>query len=143
MSSGEKAKAVIDTNVFVSGVFWKGPPHRILQAWKRGEFTWVVSPPILKEYRRVLDELAEKYPPGTDRERLLEVFETHAEAVEPVAFARPVCGDPDDDKFLGAALAARAGFVVTGDRALLAVDGFRGLQVIPARDFLVRLGTAA
>jgi putative PIN family toxin of toxin-antitoxin system len=31
----------------------------------------------------------------------------------------PVCRDPDDQKFLEAALAARAGFLVTKDRALL------------------------
>ena len=31
----------------------------------------------------------------------------------------PACRDPDDQKFLEAALAARAGFLVTRDRALL------------------------
>jgi predicted nucleic acid-binding protein len=46
-------KAVIDTNVFVSGIFWKGPPYRILKAWQNGEFTLVVSPPIIQEYIQI------------------------------------------------------------------------------------------
>lgn len=33
-------KAVIDTNVFVSGVFWKGPPREVLAAWEKYAFQW-------------------------------------------------------------------------------------------------------
>jgi len=98
-------RAVIDTNVFVSGIFWKGPPHQILVAWQAGHFKLVLSSSILEEYRRVLAELAAKYP-GVQYERLLELVELHAEIASPIAFARPVCTDPDDDKFLAAAIAA-------------------------------------
>ena len=27
-------KIVLDTNVFISGVFFTGPPYRILEAWR-------------------------------------------------------------------------------------------------------------
>ena len=37
-------KVVLDTNVFVSGVFFKGPPFQILQAWKEGKVQLVLSP---------------------------------------------------------------------------------------------------
>ena len=40
---------VIDTNVFVSGVFWKGPPARILDAWRDGLIEMILSPTILDE----------------------------------------------------------------------------------------------
>ena len=46
-------RVVIDTNVFVSGVFWKGPPAEILRAWRAGRIEIVLSPEILDEYRRV------------------------------------------------------------------------------------------
>lgn len=36
-------KVVMDTNVFVSGVFFNGPPYQILKAWQEGEFELVVS----------------------------------------------------------------------------------------------------
>jgi putative PIN family toxin of toxin-antitoxin system len=44
-------KVVLDTNVFVSGVFFKGPPHWILLAWRDGKLQLVISPEILDEYR--------------------------------------------------------------------------------------------
>ena len=46
-------KVVLDTNVFVSGVFFCGPPYDILSAWRGGRLQLVVSAEILEEYRRV------------------------------------------------------------------------------------------
>ena len=93
-------KIIIDTNVFASGVFWKGPPFRVLQIWQQGRIHLIVSRSILEEYRRILLYLSEQRP-GVKIDRVLELVDLHAEVVEPVAFARPVCSDPDDDKFLG------------------------------------------
>lgn len=44
---------VLDTNVFVSGVFFGGIPGRILAAWAVGDVYLVLSPDILVEYERV------------------------------------------------------------------------------------------
>jgi len=46
-----------------------------------------------------------------------------------------VCGDPDDDKFIACALAGGSGYIVSGDRALLAVKGHEGSHVIRPRPF--------
>jgi len=128
-------RAVVDTNVFVSGIFWKGPPHKILSAWQADRFKLVLSSSILEEYRRVLAELASKYP-GFQYGRLLELVELHSEIVSPIAFARPVCTDPDDDKFLGTALAAGIVHIVSGDKALLKLNGYKGLRIIGPAVFL-------
>ncbi len=53
-----KMKAILDTDVFISGGFWKCPPFEILKAWQEQRFRLAVSPPILDEYRRVVDERA-------------------------------------------------------------------------------------
>jgi len=45
---------------------------------------------------------------------ILEAIELYSEMVEPVSFVGTVCSDPDDDKFLEAALAADADYVVSG-----------------------------
>jgi uncharacterized protein len=55
-------KVVMDTNVFVSGVFFSGPPYRVLEAWQSGRFELAVSQEILDEYRRVGEILAEERP---------------------------------------------------------------------------------
>jgi len=55
-------KVVLDTNVFISGVFFSGPPHQILKAWRDGEVQIVVSAQVLAEYQRVGHTLAEQFP---------------------------------------------------------------------------------
>ncbi len=46
----------------------------------------------------------------------------------------PTSRDPDDDHVLGAALAAQAGLIVTRDQDLLALDPFRGIRILAARE---------
>jgi uncharacterized protein len=96
----------------------EGAPFEILKAWQEQRFRLAISPPILDEYRRVLDEMMKKRPLPV-LTSILRVIELHSEMVEPVSFAQPVCSDPDDDKFLEAALAAQTDYVVSGDAALL------------------------
>jgi len=56
--------------------------------------------------------------------------------VEPVSFSQPVCSDPDDDKFLEAAIAAGAGYVVSGDKALLNLKSYHMVQVVRPSRFM-------
>jgi putative PIN family toxin of toxin-antitoxin system len=131
-------KAVIDTNVFVSGIFWKGPPFKILKAWQQGEFKLVISPEIFEEYRRVLRDLSVKRP-GVNVDHFLDLVSVQAEVVNAPRFAKPVCTDPDDDKFLAAALAGRTEYIVTGDRALLKTNGFQDIKVMEPSGFIRQL----
>jgi uncharacterized protein len=54
-------RIVLDTNVFISGVFFSGPPYKILEAWRDGRIALVVSPEILEEYYRVGENLSGRY----------------------------------------------------------------------------------
>ena len=54
-------KVVLDTNVLISGIFFSGPPARILAAWADGGFELVASVEVLTEYRRVAGRLHKKY----------------------------------------------------------------------------------
>ena len=129
------SKAVLDTNVLISGTFWKGPPFEILLAWQKRRFQMAISLPILDEYRRVTVEMTRKRPfPAALR--ILELIEVHSQIVEPVSLAKPVCSDVDDDKFLEAALAADADYVVSGDAELLQVKHFQGIAIVRPAEFL-------
>jgi len=130
-----KIKAILDTNVFISGVFWKGPPFEILNAWQEQRFRLAISLPILDEYRRVLDEFAKKRRMPV-LNSVLKVIELHSEMVKPVSFSVLVCSDPDDDKFLEAAIAAGADYVVSGDKALLNVKFHHEVEVVRPSQFL-------
>ncbi len=130
-------KVVLDTNVFVSGVFFGGLPHRILRAWRDGAFRLLLSSEILEEYTRVGEELATRFP-GVELFPVLKLVAMHAEFAEGVPLRKPVCEDPDDDKFLVCAAAGRAGAIVSGDKHLLAVSGWRGIEVLKPRAFADR-----
>ena len=128
-------KVVLDTNVFVSGVFFSGPPYQILEAWRAGRITLVLTSEILEEYRRVASVLAAQFPP-IDLHAILAFVEREAEFHNAPAFPTPVCDDPDDDKFLACAIASGATVIVSGDKHLLRVSDFQGIKVIKPRGFV-------
>jgi uncharacterized protein len=128
-------KVVIDTNVFISGVFFTGPPSKILEAWRDGRVRIVASPDILEEYRRVGRVLMDPFP-NIDIDRILELLTNNSEIVYPESLPNPVCEDPDDDKFLSCALTSGAMVIVSGDKHLLRVSGYEGLQIISPRRFV-------
>ena len=128
-------KVVLDTNVFVSGAFFSGPPFQILQAWRDGKIQLVISPEILYEYRRVGEILAEEYL-TIDLEPILEYAIHHAVVFSAPPLPERVCDDADDDKFLACALASGSNLVVSGDKHLLKVSGYQNIEVLKPRDFL-------
>ena len=96
---------VLDTNVFVSGIFWRGSPHDILVAWKKGVIQFVLSPDIISEYVRVCFELSKQFP-LVDVNPILDLALVRSIVTSPAIFPEKVCDDPDDDKFLACALAS-------------------------------------
>ena len=131
-------KVVLDTNVFVSGVFFSGPPHQILQAWRGGKVQLVISPEIFDEYSRVGEELGEQFP-AVDLRPVLELVTINAEMVSPADSAEPICDDPDDDKFFLCAISAPCKVIVSGDKHLLVKSGYGGVQVLKPRDFAEKI----
>lgn len=128
-------RIVLDTNVFVSGVFFSGPPYEILKAWSHGKVQIVISEEILEEYRRVGEELSEQFP-EVDLRPMLELLVTEGEICLPAELPGPVCDDPDDDKFLACAVAGNVKVIVSGDKHLLRVSGYRGIDVLRPGKFL-------
>ena len=128
-------KVVVDTNVFVSGVFFGGPPGGVFTAWQDKRIELVVSPEIIEEYVRVGERLSARFP-GAGFERVLEMIAANATLVSAPPLPEAVCEDSDDDKFLACAVAAEAGYVVSSDKALLATSPYRNVKVIRSRDFL-------
>ncbi|NKB66927.1 MAG: putative toxin-antitoxin system toxin component, PIN family [Candidatus Latescibacteria bacterium] len=128
-------RLVVDTNVFISGIFFTGPPHRILDAWRRSKVELVVDATILAEYRDTGLELAAQFD-GVELAPWLDLLTVKAKMMETTCLEEPVCTDPDDDKFLACALASRSRFVVTGGKALLRTSGYKGLTVLTPRAFV-------
>ena len=128
-------KIVIDTNVFVSGIFFAGPPYRILEAWRDGKLQPVISQEILDEYRRVGAALSKQYP-TIDTITILEFVAKDMKMIIAPGLLESVCVDPDDDKFIACALASACKVIVSGDKHLLDVSGYCGVEILKPREFV-------
>jgi putative PIN family toxin of toxin-antitoxin system len=142
-SARRPPKAVVDTNLFVSGLISKrGAPAEILQLWRNGAFTLLVSRDQRDEIGAVINRprIAEKYGISEqDRTDLMRLIDTVA-VKAPLKRRLPVAvRDPKDDMILASALGGKADFLVTGDDDLLVLrdnESLGKLQIVTAREFL-------
>lgn len=128
-------RIVLDTNVFVSGVFFSGPPYQILVAWGDGKFQVAISPEILDEYHRVGEILAQNHP-GVELKPMLDFMIRQAMIFTAPPLLEAVCEDPDDDKFLACALASESPVIVSGDKHLLKMARYQEIEIMKTRDFV-------
>ncbi len=99
----------------------------------------MVSPAIFAEYERVLRDVKAEQHFATDLEPWLATIEKSALWVTPTPLIRPVCRDPSDDKFVEAALAAGARFLIARDADLTDLEKPFGVEIVTPRQFLGRL----
>jgi putative PIN family toxin of toxin-antitoxin system len=136
-------KAVVDTNVIVSGtILSRGNPYEILEAWRRSQFILVLSPDIISEVESVLrrPKIFKKYRLTEALiVRLIDAFNVEAQVIHP----GPIDPLPDielaDLKFLACADAGAADYLVTGDRALLNFKTYKAARIVFPRVFLTLL----
>ena len=133
-------RAVLDTNVLISSVISTGVPHEIVVKGVSSEYQIVVSVATLTEFRETLLKYPERF--HMDEEEVQEEVETiryFAEFVDPDDDITAVEDDPDDDKFLEAAVAGNVDYIVSGDKHLLDVDSFHGTDIVDPRTFYEHL----
>jgi len=130
-------RVVLDTNILVSALLWRGAPYRCLLALQAGLADLIVSPPILEELKAVL--VTKFRHTVAEAEEAAELIQSAAEVVEISGRLRAVPNDPSDDKFVETAQAGQADLIVSGDRHLLELGSTADIPVITAREFLDRL----
>jgi len=137
-------RVVLDANVYVSAIIRpEGPPGRVIERFLRDSaFEIVLSPAIVEETLRALTYAkVRKYVRGTvDPQLWFEDIVLLAELVAGDYEMSAASADPDDDKYLAAALEGRATLVVTGDPDLLALEEHQGVRIVNPRAFLGLLG---
>ena len=135
-------RAVLDTNVLISSVISTGVPHEIVIKGFSSEYQIVVSVATLTEFRDTLLKYPEKFHMDEeDIQKEVETIRYFAEFVDPDEEITAVEDDPDDDKFLEAAVAGNVDYIVSGDRHLLDLDSFREINIVDPRGFYERLTT--
>jgi len=137
-------RAVLDAHVYISAIIQPGgTPGRIVERFLRdASFEIVVSPAIVDEVLRALAyPKVRKLLRGADAQLWFEDIVVLADLVAGAQQLSGVCEDPDDDKYVAAALEGRAACVVTGDRAFLALEEYAGVEIVRPRAFLALLGS--
>lgn len=138
--------AVIDLNVFISGMLFGGKAGAVIDFWVEGYFELVASAAFLDQLEQIL-----KRPkfmtiwPNDRGERIIGALRAGALIDEPALDLR-LCRDPDDDALLNLAASAACSFLVTGDKDLLDDDNLKevmlqqhGVQILNPNDFLALL----
>jgi putative PIN family toxin of toxin-antitoxin system len=128
-------KIICDTNVLVSGIFFKGPPYKILEYWRDGKCELIVSEEIFKEYTLVCERLHAKYHNIKIKE-IIDFIAINAHFYQQIEINEPITKDRDDDKFIKCALASDVKIIISGDKHLLDVNGYKGIEVISPSGFI-------
>lgn len=131
---------VVDTNVVISRYLAPNSrPAEVLALWEQGVFDLVVSPEIMAEYDRVLREPKIRKVHGKSDGEIDDVVRRINEAAvraDPEQRITVIDADPDDDKFIECAVAGGAGYIVTGEKHLLALGSYQRIQIIPPAVFV-------
>ena len=127
-------KIVIDTNIYISAIFWGGKPRSVVDLGRNGQISIFTSSQIEKEINK---KLKTKF--GLSDEEVAQILFDFSTFTLPIKASRKITvidDDPDDDKFIECAVASRAGFIVSGDKHLLNLKEYKGIKIMKAADFL-------
>jgi putative PIN family toxin of toxin-antitoxin system len=132
-------RIVLDTNVTVSAFFWKGHQRVVYDLAKEGKVTLLFSLKMEAEFIRVL--ASSKF--GLTPAEILPIVNNLRRSVQFIEIKSKVDvvkEDPTDNIFLECALDGKADYIVSGDHHLLNIGSYEGIQILRAKDFLIKEG---
>lgn len=135
-------RIVIDTNIWVSGLLWKGDAWHLLNLAEQGKVELCIAYAMLLELEEVLsyNRLQQRLTSLQETPSQLAAYALNLCSIFDVSRLGPpiVKADPDDDIFLLCAKAAQASYLVTQDRHLLALNRFQGIPIVTLADFFLK-----
>jgi putative PIN family toxin of toxin-antitoxin system len=132
-------RVVLDVNVWVSGLLWRGIPGLILDLSENQQITILISEVLREELEDTLRRIkfqSKIQSLATTVEGLLTVIEELSQFCSHLSVDVPELRDPDDLIILGTAQASQAEVIITGDRDLLVLKSFNGIPILTPQDFL-------
>lgn len=132
-------RVVLNTNVIISGLFWKGIPGEVLEKCLK-EHTLCFTEETLSEievtlsYPKFIPHLQKlTFPIENFLTRLTEKALIISKPVQKISVIEE---HPPDNKFLACAISCQASFIVSGDEHLLKLKEFQGIPIVTPRKFL-------
>ena len=127
-------KVVLDTNIFISGIFWKGGSNKVILNWKEGKFTLVTSLEAVSEIIKVLKDFKIKLSDEMIKE-WVDLIVRNSMIVEPKEKIEAVKDDPKDNIFIETAVVGNADYIISQDNHLLKLKDFGGIKIITPEEF--------
>lgn len=125
---------VVDTNVVVSALLWRGTPGRLIELAEEEQAVQLfTSRALLAELAATLaKKKLTKYvaATGMTADQLLANYRLVATTVAVRNLDVRVSRDVDDDDVLACAMAAHADLIVSGDEGLLVLKAFAGVPIV-------------
>jgi putative PIN family toxin of toxin-antitoxin system len=129
-------RVVLDTNVLISALLFKGELSKIVGFWQEGRIIPIISKETFDELRSVLEYpkffLSHSEIRSLIEREILPFFEV----VNVSKHVKGACRDPGDDMFISSAISANADTIVTGDKDLFDLKKYRSIRIIRASDFI-------
>jgi putative PIN family toxin of toxin-antitoxin system len=138
----KRAHVVLDTNVLISALLFGGHPRQILDTILAGTVDCSLSVPILDELTGVLQQPKFGFS-SRQAMAVREELSTRCTIVHPSERIRAVDADPDDNRILECAVAARADIIISGDVHLLRLRVHRSIRILSPSEFLWTMGEGA
>ena len=132
-------RVVLDTNVTIAAFFWDGYLRGVYNLIRDGKLTMLLSKEMEREFIRVLGYSKFGLSP---KEILPFVYDLrkHAEVVVAESRVSTIRVDPTDNIFLECATDGKADYIISGDKHLLDLVIYNGIQIIKPKDFLSKEG---
>lgn len=129
-------RVVLDTNIFISSFLGTGTLRKIIDFWKEGKITICLSKEIVDEYVEVLERLG--LSGEKEVEEFLQLFARnfHSLFTAKTPNLEIVKNDPDDNKFFECAVALKAQFIISGDKAVLKIKNYMGIKILSPKQFI-------
>lgn len=128
-------KVVLNTNVWVSAIFFGGRLAKILVDWKEEKFVVFFSRDTFSELKDKVLFWGKKLGVAKESEEYLYFINKKAEFVYPQKKFL-LCQDPEDNKFLDTAFMAKTDYLVSGDKKLLKVKKIDRTKIVSPKEFL-------
>jgi putative PIN family toxin of toxin-antitoxin system len=133
-------KVVLNTNIWLSAIFWRGEASKIIELAERGSITVIVTNEIILEIADVLgrEDKFSKFLDNRKRtiEDVVKTIFSIAELVNTKTKINVVKNHISDNKILEAALDGKARYIVSYDNHILSLHEFREIKILKPTDFL-------
>lgn len=136
----DSIRVVLDTNTWLSGLFWEGEANKIILLAEKKKITPIVTEEILQEIASVLSKESKFQKFLEERkqniESIIRKILSISEIIETKNKLEIIKEDPSDDKFIETALEGDSKNIISYDNHLLDLKEFNNIKILKPNEFL-------